>query len=173
MDHIQKNNIEKFHQGTGIDTGDMIRFLEHLDHCDYCLEQMILEESAGSETRAPSWLSDEVLGRAASPEVQAAKMLSVASRRSRLFYYRLQTAAGVVIALMLLFCVYRADFSSIHSAPPRQAAESAVEQYTPDRPSGLEKFSRALGNGISQGSDKIADYLGDFPNNILRGGESK
>src|SRR5699024_11613974 len=90
MDHIQKNNIEKFHQGTGIDTGDMIRCLEHLDHCDYCLEQMILEESAGSETRAPSWLSDEVLGRAASPEVQAAKMLSDASRRSRLFYYRLQ-----------------------------------------------------------------------------------
>src|SRR5699024_1335814 len=124
--------------------------------------------STGSETRAPSWLSDEVLGRAASPEVQAAKMLSVASRRSRLFYYRLQTAAGVVIALMLLFCVYRADFSSIHSEPPRQAAESAVEQYTPDRPSGLEKFSRALGNGISQGSEKIADYLGDFPNNLLR-----
>lgn len=169
--HISKNNIEIFEQKKTINTEEMITFLEHLDQCDFCLEQMIEEEERNSRETAPAYLSEEILKKAASPETQAAQMIRSVPRRLQFFYYGLRTAAGVAAALVLLFFAGHVDFSSVYSFPSAQTAEFSSGQTAPRQDSGLGRFSRAVGSGISKGSDKVADYLGSFSNKIIRGGE--
>ena len=38
--HIDNNDLKKFQSDT-MNTEDMIAFLEHIDQCDYCLEQLM------------------------------------------------------------------------------------------------------------------------------------
>ena len=42
--HIQETSLKKFTDSDAVTTEEMIDFLEHLDQCDFCLEQMIEEE---------------------------------------------------------------------------------------------------------------------------------
>lgn len=169
--HIPKNNSKFFRENGQIDTGEMIAFLEHLDHCDFCLEQMLEEESRTSSARAPEYLSGEIMTRAAAPDIQASKIITDTSRRIQFFYYGLRTAAGVLAALVLLFCVCRVDFSSVLSPPGERTAEITTEWIDTEPASGLHHLSDTIGAGISKGSGKLADYLGSFPNKIFRGGE--
>ena len=41
--HIQKKSIEIFEQNEKMSATEMIDFLEHLEQCDFCLEQMLKE----------------------------------------------------------------------------------------------------------------------------------
>lgn len=154
-----------------MNTDEMIAFLEHLDHCDFCLEQMLEEEIRTSSARAPGYLRGEIMARAAAPDIQASKMITDTSRRIQFFYYGLRTAAGVLAALALLFCVCRVDFSSVLSQPGERTAEITTDWKDMEPASGLHHLSDTIGAGISKGSGKLADYLGKFPNKIFRGGE--
>ncbi|HIY02790.1 MAG TPA: hypothetical protein IAA26_13255 [Candidatus Blautia faecipullorum] len=173
--HIPKKNIEIFEHNELRDTDEIIAFLEHLDRCDFCLDQMLEEESRNPSGPAPSYLSGEILKQAASLDVQASKAMASASRRLQLFCYGLRTAAGVAAALVLLFCANRMEFSIPRVFPSAQTREftSDSSHGAPNPAAGLQRISRSLGSGISAGSDKLADYLGHFPNNILRGGEKE
>lgn len=66
--HIPQDEFQKFQDGT-MNTDEMIRFLEHMNQCDFCLDELLQNEDAASEY-APSYLQDEILKKAASPEVQ-------------------------------------------------------------------------------------------------------
>ena len=50
--HINNNDLEKF-QNDVMNTDEMISFLEHLDQCDYCLEQLIEHSEQDTQTVAP------------------------------------------------------------------------------------------------------------------------
>ena len=170
--HIQKKSIEIFEQNEKMSASEMIDFLEHLEQCDFCLEQMLKEEENSSPAiTAPAYPSEEILEKAASFDVQTPKIIRTASRRTELFHYRLRTAAGVAAALVLLFLSGHVDFTPPRPVPAEQTADFSSGKQAWERGSGLAHFSRAIGSGISSGSDKLSDYLRSFPNKIFKGGE--
>ena len=99
--HINKKDLIEFDNGN-MNTQEVIEFLSHLDHCDFCLDQMMEQEDSSTDT-APSYLMEQILDKADSGEVQLARAANKASRKIRLLHYSLQTAAGVMVALLLLF----------------------------------------------------------------------
>lgn len=57
--HIPQDELQKFQNGT-MNTDEMIHFLEHMEQCDFCLDELLQNEDASSEY-APSYLQDEIL----------------------------------------------------------------------------------------------------------------
>ena len=165
--HIDKNALEKF-QNDDMETKDMIAFLEHLDKCDYCLDQMINRESQDSPA-APVYLKEQILARTASMDVKAEKSVAETSYKMKLLYEGLHTAVGVLVALLLLFSISQAEFSSFG------ARQTAVIQQTeqterPETTNHLKDFSIGIREGLSNGSDKISDYLSNLSKKIANGG---
>lgn len=169
--HIQKNSMDIFSHNQNMDTDEMLSFLEHLDHCNFCLEQMLEEENRNLHEAAPAYLREEILKRAASPDIQASKIITSASRRIQFLTYGIRTAVGVAAALTLLFCIGRMELTSFDSFSVAQTTAFSSEPRPTDPITGLCHFSNAVGSEISRGSDKLADYLGSFSNKILRGGD--
>ena len=69
--HINKKDLIEFDNGN-MNTQEVIEFLSHLDHCDFCLDQMIEQENNSTDT-APSYLMEQILDKAGSGEVQLAR----------------------------------------------------------------------------------------------------
>ena len=88
-----------------MNTDEMIHFLEHMEQCDFCLDELLQNEDAASEY-APSYLQDEILKKAASPEVQASRKIHETAYWMKLLCAGLRTAVGMGVALiMLFFCI--------------------------------------------------------------------
>lgn len=146
--HIRKNEWEAFENNT-MTTEEMISFLEHLDHCNYCLDEMAA--NLHSNAPAPPYLREQILQKAASPEIQTAKAATSTSCKMQMFYYSLRTVAGVIGALLILFGVCRLQLKPVESAA-------------------LYTFSSEIQKDFSYGSRKITDYLNEFSNIIVNGG---
>lgn len=69
--HIPQDELQKFQSGT-MDTEEMIHFLEHMEQCDFCLDQLLQEEETASAP-APSYLQGRNYEKASSPEVTASR----------------------------------------------------------------------------------------------------
>lgn len=171
--HIQNKTLKSFSNNDNMNTEEMISFLEHLDQCDFCLEQMLEEEIRNIESPAPDYLAEQILHRAAAPDIQVAKTVRTTSRKIQLFYYGLRTATGVIAALFLLFTIQQIDFSSlpVFSLSSRQEYSIETEQKLPSK--AFSRFTENISTGFSQGSDAIVDYIGNFSNKFLNGGDSK
>mgnify|MGYP000326243848 CR=1 FL=1 len=102
--HIPQDELQKFQDGT-MNTDEMIHFLEHMEQCDFCLDELLQNEDAASEY-APSYLQDEILKKAASPEVQASRKIHETAYWMKLLCAGLRTAVGMGVALIMLF-LYR------------------------------------------------------------------
>ena len=94
--HVREKSLNKITDSNTVSTEEMIAFLEHLDQCDFCLDQMIEEEIRNTDQPAPDYLAEQILNRAAAPDVQAAKAVRTTSRKMQLFYYGLRTATGMI-----------------------------------------------------------------------------
>lgn len=166
--HIDENTLDKF-QKNEMETEDMIAFLEHLDNCDFCLDQMLNLESQNCPTVAPAYLKEQILTRTASLDVQAEKSVAETSYRMKLVYEGLHTAVGVLFALFLLFTIGQADFDSF---APRESSSAAQTQQTErsGTTNHLKDFSIGINEGLSNGSDKVCDYLNDISKKIINGG---
>ncbi|MDO4308334.1 MAG: hypothetical protein Q4C77_16055 [Eubacteriales bacterium] len=167
--HITQDELDKF-QNDSMNTEEMIAFLEHMDYCDYCLEQ-ILNFEKSSDIQAPAYMKDQILTKAATPTVQAGKTVSSASYRMQLFYCGLKTAAGVLMALILLFGITEMDFASI-------TPDHTIQTEIPERPSLSENrsnhlyhFSQEVNRGLTEGSQTLTEYLNEFSNKIINGGK--
>lgn len=165
--HINDKDFEKFQNNT-MDTSDMIAFLEHLDNCDYCMEQLMQEE-AGSPVTAPSYLKEQILDRTSSLEIKAEKTAADTSYKMRLFYEGLHTAAGVIMALLLLFSIGQTDFFARDSRIEPISQERHMPS-SPERQTRILDFSRGIGQGLSESSNKIGTYLNDISNKLVNGG---
>ena len=69
--HIDKKDLIEFDNGN-MNTQEVIEFLSHLDHCDFCLDQMMEQEDSSTDT-APAYLMEQILDKADSGEVQLAR----------------------------------------------------------------------------------------------------
>ena len=49
--HINKKDLIEFDNGN-MNTQEVIEFLSHLDHCDFCLDQMMEQEDSSTQTVA-------------------------------------------------------------------------------------------------------------------------
>lgn len=168
--HVQDKTLEKFSDNDKMNTEEMIAFLEHLDQCDFCLEQMIENESQTREVSAPDYLSEQILQRASAPDIQAARAVRRTSRKMQLFYYGLRTATGVIAALFLLFTVQRIDFSTLHTFSYSKTRERSTASGQ-EAPSGsISRFTERISSGLSRGVDAGFDYIEDFSNKLFNGG---
>ncbi|MDC7287873.1 hypothetical protein NXH76_08675 [Blautia schinkii] len=166
--HINDKELNQY-QSNKMGTQDMIAFLEHLDQCNFCLDQFIHHEEQQCNHLTPVYLKEQILARSASPEVQTVKAAGDTSHRLQMFYYSLRTAAGVIAALFLLFSIGQVDFTALRSQPSAQVETTQVrhEQQNDDH---LYRLSRSIGSGLSEGTKKLTGYLSDFSNMLLNGG---
>lgn len=163
--HIPENELEKFQNGT-MNTDEMIHFLEHMDQCDFCLEQMIQDEKTASE-QAPSYLQEEILKKASSPEVKVSRKIHETTYGMKLFCAGLRTAVGMGVALAMLFSVSQADFTTLQTS--RNAPSKISSSF--DFGSDLNHFSDQISSRLSSHSQKISDNLEKFTNKIINGGK--
>ena len=154
--HINKKDLIEFDNGN-MNTQEVIEFLSHLDHCDFCLDQMMEQEDSSTDT-APPYLMEQILNKADSGEVQLARAANKASRKIQLLHYSLQTAAGVMVALLLLFSIPNLDFTSLH-------------QDTSSQTDRLYQFTRELGQNIGDGTSSLIKYVSDFSSKLMNGGK--
>ena len=148
--HINKKDLIEFDNGN-MNTQEIIEFLSHLDHCDFCLDQMM----------------EQILDKADSGEVQLARAANQASRKIQLLHYSLQTAAGVMVALLLLFSIPNLDFTSLH-----QDTSSQTDRILPEHENGrLYQFTRELGQNIGDGTGSFIKYISDFSSKLMNGGK--
>ena len=148
--HINKKDLIEFDNGN-MNTQEIIEFLSHLDLCDFCLDQMM----------------EQILDKADSGEVQLARAANQASRKIRLLHYSLQTAAGVMVALLLLFSIPNLDFTSLH-----QDTSSQTDRILPEHENGrLYQFTRELGQNIGDGTGSFIKYISDFSGKLMNGGK--
>ena len=163
--HIDKKDLIEFDNGN-MNTQEVIEFLSHLDHCDFCLDQMMEKEDSSTDT-APSYLMEQILTQADSGEVQLARVANKASRKMQLLHYNLQTAAGVIVALLLLFSIPNLDFTSLH-----QDTSSQINKTLPEHEDGrLYQFTRELGQNIGDGTSSFIKYISDFSSKLMNGGK--
>ena len=163
--HINKKDLIEFDNGN-MNTQEVIEFLSHLDHCDFCLDQMMEQENNSTDT-APSYLMEQILDKADSGEVQLARAANQASRKIRLLHYSLQPAAGVIVALLLLFSIPTLDFPSLP-----QDTSSQIDQTLPEHEdSRLYQFTRELGQNIGDGTSSFIKSISDFSSKLLNGGK--
>ena len=164
--HIDKNDLIEFDKST-MNTQEVIEFLSHLDHCDSCLDQMIEQESHSLAT-APSYLTEQILNKTDSGEIQFARAADKASRKVQLLRYSLQTAAGVAAALLLLFSIPSVDFSELRSNHYSTQSERTVPERSGNQ---LYDFSRGVNQSICDGTSSLAQYISDFSSKIMNGGK--
>lgn len=163
--HINKKDLIEFDNGN-MNTQKVIEFLSHLDHCDFCLDQMMEQENNSTDT-APAYLMEQILDKADSGEVQLARAANKASRKIQLLHYSLQTAAGVMVALLLLFSIPNPDFTSLHQDTPSQ-----TNRILPEHENGrLYQFTRELGQNIGDGTGSFIKYVSDFSSKLMNGGK--
>ena len=58
--HINDNDLNDFQRGT-MNTNETILFLEHLNQCDYCLEQLIEQSEQETQIAAPAYMKETIL----------------------------------------------------------------------------------------------------------------
>lgn len=163
--HIDKNDLIEFDNGT-MNEQELIEFLSHLDHCDSCLDQMIEQENHSPVT-APSYLAEQIMDKAISSEVQFARAANKVSRKVQFLRYGLQTAAGVAVALLLLFSIPDIDFSELRSNCSSVQSERTVQEHS----SQLYDFSRDINQSICDGTSSLVQYISDFSSKIMNGGK--
>lgn len=146
--HIPQDELQKFQDGT-MNTDEMIHFLEHMEQCDFCLDELLQNEDA------------------ASPEVQASRKIHETAYWMKLLCAGLRTAVGMGVALIMLFSVSQTDFTALHPSPETKVKISS----SLDIGSGLNQLSMQVGSQLSEHSQKISNNLNDLTNKIINGGK--
>lgn len=162
--HISEKEKKNFQAGY-MTTEETIAFLEHLDNCDFCLEQLVQEEEQHF-TVTPAYLKEQILQTALSPEVQVTKAVRTTSHRMQTFYYSLRTALGVAAALFLLFSIDQVEFSP-HPRSLDIKTEAPVTQRSGNR---LYDLSQKVGQRLTGSTTAVTDYLNDFSSKLFNGG---
>ena len=148
--HINSNDLNNF-QNEEMNTDEIIAFLEHMKHCDYCLNQ----------------LADEYTDHASSaPDIQIQKTAANATYKMRFFYEGLRTVVGVVLALVMLFSLGQMDFVSPQL--PQSTAKSSETRR--EIRTSLRNFSNGITDGISDAPQKVVNYINSISNTITNGG---
>ncbi len=103
--------------------------------------------------------------------MQLARAANKASCKIQLLHYSLQTAAGVMVALLLLFSIPNLDFTSLHPD-----TSSQTDRILPEHENGrLYQFTRELGQNIGDGTSSFIKNMSVifFSSKLMNGGKIK
>ena len=153
--HINSNDLNNF-QNEEMNTDEIIAFLEHMNHCDYCLNQLV-DEYTDHASSAPAYLKGTI---------QIQKTAADATYKMRFFYQGLRTVVGVVLALVMLFSLGQMDFVSPQL--PQSTAKSSETRR--EIRTSLRNFSNGITDGISDAPQKVVNYINSISNTITNGG---
>ena len=162
--HINNNDLSTF-QNEEMNTDELIAFLEHLDTCDYCLEQLMNDQSSTS-TAAPAYMKESIMNRAAAPDTQIQKTAVDTTHKMQLFYEGFRTVVGVVLALVMLFSLGQINW--ISPQVPQSTAKSAEARR--DARASFHSISDGITDSFSDSSKKVVDYINTLSNTITNGG---
>ena len=162
--HINSNDLNNF-QNEEMNTDEIIAFLEHMKHYDYCLNQLA-DEYTDHASSAPAYLKETIMERVTAPDIQIQKTASDATYKMRFFYEGLRTVVGVVLALVMLFSLGQMDFVSPQL--PQSTAESSETRR--EIRTSLRNFSNGITDGISDAPQKVVNYINSISNTITNGG---
>ena len=76
--HINSNDLNNF-QNEEMNTDEIIAFLEHMNHCDYCLNQLV-DEYTDDASSAPAYLKGTIMD-FVSPQLPQSTAKSSETRR--------------------------------------------------------------------------------------------
>lgn len=93
--------------------------LEHLSHCDFCIEQLADHIEEQGLLFAPANLKEAILSRSQKADVQLIARTNQTSHRLQLFYYSLKVCFATAFALAFLLCSSD-NFFSVPSFPTAQ-----------------------------------------------------
>ena len=169
--HINSNNLDDF-QNDAMDTTHMIAFLEHLDQCDYCLEQLLKNEP--EKAPIPAGMKESILSKADSLEIHTEKAFLEASYRVNSFYKVFRTVVvGTVLSLIMLLGL---TFSSPAIAKDKSLSQDTRQEAQADNSqrearNSLHSFSSGITEGLSDGSTQIIKYINLIFSPITNGGK--
>lgn len=169
--HINSNNLNDF-QNDAMDTTHMIAFLEHLDQCDYCLEQLL--EDAPKKEPIPAGMKESILNRADSLEIHTEKALLEASYKVNSFYKLFRTVVvGTVLSLIMLLGL---TFSSPAITEEKALSQDTRQETPVENPKreardSLHSFSSGITEGLSDGSTQVIKYINSIFSPITNGGK--
>ena len=163
--HINNNELKDFENNT-MSTQEIIAFLQHMEQCDYCLEQMLDQQQTDQTTQAPAYLKGTILNRANSLEIQAEKTALHVEHKVNHFFQGLRTMVGIALALIMLFSLGESD---LFTSQNREAFSQ--EATTQNRiQSSLSFISSGVTDGLSDGSQKFINCLNSISTTITNGG---
>lgn len=146
---------------------DFAGVLEHTASCTFCAERLAeVMEHGSTETKAPAYLTGQILLRIHQPDVRASVALKKTSRQVQLLLYSLKVGAAVAFSLLMLFVT--TNFQSIGLSQPemeRNQVQQAAEEQGEEKRTLLDIF-----NAASYGA---AEKMNQFTNQILNGGKKE
>lgn len=140
--HINKKDLIEFDNGN-MNTQEVIEFLSHLDHCDFCLDQMMEQEDNSTDT-APSYLMEQILDKADSGEVQLARGSKSSIPQNPAAPLQSSDCCRCEVALLLLFSIPNLDFTSLLRILPLRQTEYCPNMRMADSTSSPENSDRTL-----------------------------
>lgn len=144
--HIPQDEKEIF-QTDNMSLQNTISFLEHLEQCPYCMEQF-LQNQVPEETPAPAYLRQQILEKTTSPGIRMKRTAYHVSKRMQIAICGIQTAAGIFVALFLLFALGHTDMDTLSQKQiqNQQHFSSISRQFNQE----FQKKTQEITNYINQ-----------------------
>lgn len=137
--------------------------LEHLSHCDFCIEQFADQLEEQGLLTAPANLKESILSRSKKTDVQLIAKTNQTSQKLQLFYYSLKVCFATAFALALLLWSSNASFSIyIPSAVQERQVTLEEQKYQAEKEAlkkeaAIEKFPQKP--NISEKFHEISNYF--------------
>lgn len=155
--HISDADFILFQQNLMNQT-EKVKFLEHINTCDYCAEHFATLMSEDIII-APRDMKANILKATKRPEVQIAKKAKETSKQMQLFWYSLKVGTATVCALLLLLLTM-----NISNAPNEFKLPVAVSSGVINDQEDKEPFAAAIRDNM----DSISNNILNFTNNIMK-----
>lgn len=163
--HINNNELKDF-KNDAMSTQEIIAFLQHMEQCDYCLEQMLDQQQTDLSPQAPAYLKETILNRADSLDIQVEKTALNAERKVNRYFQGLRTMVGIALALIMLFSLGESDLFTFQNREPF-SQETTVQNRIQ---SSLSFISSGVTDGLSNGSQKFINCMNSISTTITNGG---
>lgn len=163
--HINNNDLEKF-QSNVMNTDEAVSFLEHLEQCNYCLEQLMEHSEQDTQIVAPAYMKETIMKRITAPDTRVQKAAVDTTHKMQIFYEGLRTVMGVALALIMLLSLRETNLFT-PNVPKSITEVTAARQETKNS---LRSLSNSLTDGLCSGPQMLTEYINNLSNTITNGG---
>lgn len=173
--HLNDELLRKFRDDC-LTQEELLQVLTHIAECDYCADNLAALEEAQNDIAVPMNLKQQILERTQDADVQFAvtanRTMRKTSKKLQLLLYSAQTAAAVILALLMLMAADKVDLQA--QAPVQQMEERLEDRNTayPEEEKDDSRFhkSSSVTSAMRDAGNKAKQYVSDWTNQLLNGG---